>query len=286
MNSSTRRAFAVLRKARLIACFSAALFLLVALLVVDGLQALMRGDFNRIDLPLGGQTLVSGAMPLQAKGHADITASIEGLDGINFTPLTDFKGHWFGAHMWRATLDASAATEAGRAVLTVLDLVPAKSTTSNATIMVQNPNQIYMITVWPSEEAMRAAHLSFSSRLTGLSAFVLAGAIFACGIGIAIWHVLVNGAAHRALAREGFFFIHGRKKTEEGYLAFFAPGDRQDLQTQQPVSLLTHAGVEQQQGVLRECSPQKCGALFSPDEATAPRHGWLVRYEAGTRPLL
>ena len=278
MSASLRRAYAALRQARLSGSVSACFFLLTCLLLLDGLQSLMRSDFNRIDLPLGGQTLISGAMPQQAESRADIVAIVEGLDGIDFVPLTDFRGHWFGAHMWRATLDASNATKPGTAELTIVDMVPAKSTTTNATILVQNPNQIYTITVWPSEETMQAAHLSLARRLTGLAAFVWAGLSFACGFGIAVGHYFLSKAAHRALAAEGIFPIYGRKKTEEGYLAFFIPGDGQDFQARQPVSLLTSSGLEQQQGALHECSPKKHSALFSLDEATAPRHGWLLRY--------
>jgi len=284
MSPSLSRAFATQRKADLSGYFSACFFLLAALLVIDGLQALMREDFSRVHLPLGGRVLLSGAMPQQAKEHADIIAIIEGNDGLSFMPLTDFKGHWFGAHMWRGALDASKATEAGRAVLTIVDMVPAKSTTGNATIVVQNPNQIFDVTVWPSAEAMRAAHFSLIHRQTGLSAFILAALSLACAIGIGAVHFFLNVAAHRALALEGIFSIYGRKKTKEGYLAFFSPVDRQDLQAQQPVSLLASSGEERQQGVLQECTPKKCSALFSLDEATAPRHGWLVRYDHGAKP--
>ena len=281
MSGSPGRALAALRIARLSGSFSACCFLLVALLVADGLQALMRDDFNRIDLPLGGRVLVSGAMPLQAKAHADIIADIEGLDGLSFTPLTDFKGFWFGAHMWRATLDASAASASGQAVLTVVDLVPARSSSGNATIMVQNPNQIYAVTVWPSEKAMQAAHFSLCRRLTGLSAFVWAGVSFACGIAVSVRHFFFNRAAHRALAEEGFFVIHGLRKTDAGYQAIFSPGDRQDMQARQPMVLLTPAGAPQGSGILHECSPHQGSALF-PLDGTPPRYGWLLRCEAET----
>jgi hypothetical protein len=284
VSGAPSRAFAALRIARLSGKLSTCFFLLVSLLVVDGLQALMRDDFNRIDLPLGGQVLVSGAMPRQTKTHADILADIEGLDGLSFTPLTDFRGYWLGAHMWRATLDASAASASGRAVLTVVDLVPARSTTSNATIMVQNPHQIYAVTVWPSAEAMQAAHFSLSRRFTGLSAFVWAGISFACGIVVAVRHFFFNRAAHRALADEGIFVIHGLRKTDIGYLAMFSPDARTDLQARQPVILLSPEGVEQGSGVLHECSPHKGSALFSPDGAP-PRYGWLLRHEPETSAL-
>jgi len=282
VNSSLRRAFLALRKARLIGYASACFCMLTTLLVLDGLQALMRDDFNRIDLPLGGQTRISGAMPLQAKDYTDITATVEGNDGLKFMPLASFKGFWLGAPMWRATLAADAATTPGRAVLTVLDLVPAKSATSNATIMVQNPNLIYIVTVWPSEEAMLAAHFSLSRRLTGLSAFLLAGLSISCGIALGAWHLFLYQTAQQALAREGLFAIHGMLKTDAGYQAIFSPGARTDLREQQPVFLLTPEGLEQRRGVLSACSPHKHSALFSLD-GVPPRYGWLLRYEPDIR---
>jgi len=278
VSGSLERALAALRMARLSGTLSACCFLLVALLVADGLQALMRDDFNRIDLPLGGRVLVSGAMPLQAKAYADLIADIEGLDGLSFTPLADFRGFWLGAHMWRATLDASAASASGQAVLTVVDLVPAKSAASNATIMVQNPNQIYAVTVWPSETAMQAAHFSLSRRFTGMSAFIWAGVCFACGIAVSVRHFFFNRAAHRALAEEGIFVIHGLRKTDAGYQAIFSPGDK-DGQARQPVLLLTPAGAPQGSGVLDACSPHQSSALF-PLDGTPPRYGWLLRCES------
>jgi hypothetical protein len=284
MSASLSRAFAALRKAELSGRASACFFLLTVLFIVDGLQALMRNDFNQIDLPLGERVLLSGAMPMDLKQHADIVVTIEGIEGLSFTPLTDFKGLWFGAHMWRGVLDAGKATEPGRAVLTIVDMVPAKSTTGNATIMVQNPNQIFTVTVWPSTEAMRAADFALTRRLTGQPPFLLAPLGLLCAIGIGVWHYFLSATAHRALALEGIFPIYGRKKTEEGYLAFFSPGGGRDFQAQQLVSLLTPSGIEQQKGMLHECTPKKHSALFSPDEATAPRFGWLVRYEPGARP--
>jgi hypothetical protein len=279
MNSALRRALASLRTVRLVGRISACFCTLAVLLLADGLQALMRNDFNHVDLPLGGQVLISGAMPLHAKDHTDVIASIEGHDGISFTLLTSFKGLGFGAHMWRAALDVDAASAPGTAVLTVLDLVPAKNAATNATITVQNPYQIYTITVWASEKAMQAAHLSFSRRLTGISAFLTAALSAACGIALGALNIFLHLAAHKALAKEGIFAVHGRKKTDAGYQAIFDPaGADSFLQTQQPMSLLSPDGVEQNAGVLIECSRLKGSALF-PLDGAHPRFGWLLRYE-------
>jgi len=282
MNDSLRRAFAALHKARSAGYASACCFLLTALLVIDGLQALVRDDFSRIDLPLGGQVLMSGAMPLQAKKHTDIVTEIEGLDGLEFIPLEDFRSFWMGSHMWRAKLDASAVTEPGQAVLTIVDMVPAKSTSgSGATITVQNPNQVYAVTVWASPEAMQAAHFSLARRLTGLSAFIWAALSVICALGIGAWHAFLNNAAHNALAREGIFVIHGLQKTDAGYQAIFVADAAMELR--QPMSLLNLQGVEQGMGVLCEYSAKKYRVLFPPDGAV-PRYGWLLRYTPEPRP--
>jgi hypothetical protein len=140
--------------------------------------------------------------------------------------------------MWRATLDASAVTEPGKAILTIVDIVPTKSTTGNTTITVQPPGQIYIITVWPSAEAMQAAHFSLARRLTGLSASLWAGLSVACAIGIGVWHIFLSYAAQRALAQEGLFIIHGIQKTDAGYQAIFFLDTKMDLQLQHPMSLL------------------------------------------------
>jgi len=272
-----------LRKVRLAGYACTCAFTLTALLVLDGLQALVRDDFNNVDLPMGGQVYMSGAMPLKAKEHTEIRFDIEGVEGLSFTPITDFKGFWMGAHMWRATLDASNVTEPGKAVLTIVDLVPAKSTTTDATITVQNPSQIYTITVWPSAEAMQAAHLSFSRRVTGLPAFLTAALCLACGIAISVVNMLLFQAAQRILAQAGLFTIYGMKKTDAGHQVTFSQCDRKDVRAGQPISLLTPEGVEQGWGVLHSCAPYKCIALF-PLDGTPPLYGWLLRYTPDTQP--
>jgi hypothetical protein len=278
VSDSLHRAFTALQKARLVGYASACFWVLAVMLLIDGLQTLMRTDFNRIDLPLGEQVFMSGAMPLDAKTHSDLDVTIEGNDGLSFTPHTDFKGLWFGAHMWRATLDASNTTQTGEAVLTVLDMVPAKNKNTNATIMVQNPNQIFSITVWPSRKAMLASHYSLSRRLTGFSAFLWAPMSLACGLLLGVANLFLNSAAQNALTREGLFAVYGRRKMEAGYHAFFMPGVRSDLLAQQPMALLTPSGQEQGRGVLVECTRFK-GTVFFPLDGVPPHFGWLLRYE-------
>ena len=264
-----------MRKAEFTGRISACFFFLASLVVLDGLQALMREDFRRIDVALGGQVKISGGMPLEAKTQADLVVTIEGVDGLEFVQLTDFKGYWLGAHMWRATLDASYVTRPGHAVLIIEDMVPAKSTTSGAMITVQNPNLIFEITVWPSAEAMRAADFSLVRRLTGLNAFIWTGLSIVCALGTAAVHMVLVRKAYRVLAKESIFFISGRKETEEGYVAIFWPAGRQDLRAGQPVLLLDPQGVGKRSGVLGECTPVKCLAHFSYD-GVVPGHGWLL----------
>jgi hypothetical protein len=273
-----RQAFAALRKARLVGYAGACILVTAVILFADGLQMLMRTDFNEVHVVAGERVAMSGSMPLKVKEHADIVVFIEGHDELIFTPHEHFKGLWFGTHMWRATLDASAATKPGTAFLTIEDLVPAKSKTTGETIEVQNPAQTFVITVWASKEAMQAAHLSYTRRVTGISPFIKAAVCLACGIALGVMTMFSNLAAHSALAQLGLFAVHGRLTTEQGYLAVFSPDARRDLRAGQPMILLTPDGIEQGKGVLSECTQHKGLALF-PFDCPPPLYGWLLRYE-------
>jgi hypothetical protein len=159
-----------------------------------------------------------------------------------------------------------------------VDLVPAKSTTGNATITVQNPTQIYSITVWPSAEAMQAANLSFSRRVTGLNAFFSAGLSLACAIAVSLVNMVLFTKAQRILAQAGLFTIYKMKTTDAGYETTFSQGDRLDIRAGQTVALLTLEGAEQGRSVVHSCAPNKCVVLF-PLDGVQPSFDWLLRCE-------
>jgi hypothetical protein len=275
VNAAPARLLAALNRAYLIGRVSACLCFCALFSLIDGFQGLVREDFNHIELPVRGRMMLSGAMPADLTDHTRLAAEIDGIEGLRFTPLTSFKGFWMGGAMWRGELEAGAVP--GTAVLTVRDLVPAKKAGSNATSMVQNPAQIYRITVWASEAELRAAQPSFLRRLTGLPPFPAAGLFLLAGIGFGAWHALRFHRVQCALAAEGFFLVYGVLPHEKGVQAAFSPAGREeDLRTGLPVILLGPEGGEAASGILDECGPKKYAALFA-EGPTPPRHGDLLR---------
>lgn len=266
-----------LRLARVLAVVSSCFCFLALLCILDGLQALMRADFNQIDLAVGETVPMSGAMPLEAKEHTQILWDIDGDPGLHFTPKTSFKGFWLGAFMWRGELSAAPGTEPGPATLTIVDMVPAKSTTTNATITVQNPSQIYHITVWPTEAALQGGQLSLGKRLTGYSGLVLAGGAVLLGILTGAAHAFHLHRVQRAFAARQIFFLIGVQKRADGFRAAFSPEGREgDLRVGLHVDLIDMQGGTRGRGTITECGPKKYAALFPPD-GVMPGHNLLMR---------
>jgi hypothetical protein len=268
-----------LRRVLFLGRVSAVLCFCALCCLADGLQSLMREDFNHVALAAGGRTRLSGAMPANLKDHTELEVDIEGDADLRFTPLSSFRGFWMGVFMWRAELEAGAVP--GTAELVVRDMVPAKNVGKNATILVQNPAQVYSVTVWPSEEALRAAHPSLVHRLTACSPFVFAVVCVAGGIAFGLLHAVCFHKLQRALARQGLFFIHGILRNAEGVRAVFVPENTEDIRPGADVALLTPEGRETGGSGRAECGPKRCTVLFPPGGAQ-PRYGMILRLEKKT----
>lgn len=284
---------ALLRRSRLFGRVSALFFLLAALAVVDGLQTLMRHEFNTLDLVPGESVLLSGMLPADAKSHDDLVFTLEGASEPVFEPLETYKGFWMGGHMWRARLEIPASAVPGNIVLTVRDIIKedvdggAFDDERDRSILYggqQNPALIFGIAVWESAAARQAADISLIRRWTGFPAFGLAaGALFfALACGIANWAVFRRAEA--ALAGHGVFFIHGIKElTPEsgapatalsGYKAFFAHAGS-TLEPGTSITLMDRDWHEKSRGYLLEADAHKGYALF-PGKGERPQYGWLA----------
>ena len=290
-----KHAAALLVRARFYGIFCAVLFGLAALTVLDGLQTLMRHDFNRLDLVPGESLAVSGSLPQGAETYTDLKFTVEGSSALRFTPLESFKGFWFGGLMWRGEVTAAPGAAPGRATLTIIDLVPAKkvapadangtgsapSTPSDASAesaLVQNPMLVHHIYIHADEAARRSAELSLLLRFTGIPPFVAAVFFFACALVTGFAHWRVFGLAERALAVFGIFFVHGVKTEARGTVAAFSLSGRDDVGTGQKVRLLDVSGQAVGSGTITEITRNKGFALFPPT-GRPPRYGRLVTLE-------
>lgn len=282
-------------RSRVLGKFSACIFLIAALAVIDGLQTLMRQDFNSVSLVPGETVLMSGMMPQNATSHAELLVRVEGLSGLTFKPVTSFKGFWMGGDMWRAELSANATTLPGKGTLTVVDMVPMKkvgqtsvrdedsprqpvsgnsSNSSSAPVMGQNPALVYSLSVWGSATEREASEHSFIRRFTGRAPFAAAAAAAGAALLFGIGNFICFSKAEKTLARRKVYVIHGIKKQADGLDASFAHAGQDDFTPGDAVALYDTNWREQGRGLLVKKDHVKGFARFSPD--TPPHYGWLV----------
>ena len=294
-------------RSRMLGKLSACIFLLAALAVVDGLQTLMRHEFNEISLIPGETVVMSGMMPQNATTHGDLIVEMEGLSGLTFTPTDSFKGFWMGGNMWRADLTASATAAPGKGSLTVVDMVPLKKVgkavlhdedsprgqvaapadpsggngTEDSegkgaeTIIGQNPTLVYSVVIWPTPADLQAAEHSFIRRFTGIAPFAAAAAAAGLAFLFGIANFIFFARAEARLAAHCIYFIHGIKAQADGSLhASFAHAGKNEFSAGDPVILYDTRWREHGRGVIVNKDRFKGFAGFSPQ--TPPRYGWLV----------
>lgn len=290
---------ALLARSRLLGRVSAFIFFIAMLAVFDALQTLVRHEFNSIDLVAGETVMVSGMMPADARTVADLLVEYEGDAGVMFEPLETYKGFWMGGFMWRANLTAGANVSPGKTYVTIVDVIKAESSASDSKddkdrILLyggqQNPALVYAVSVWPSEEARRAADNSFFRRFTGLPAFgvAVAAVLLALIAGLGNW--LAFARAEAALAPHGVFYIYGVKDlavavkqalpgqkilATSGHKAIFSRLD-QPFAVGDPVLLLNKDWTVQGEGSILEVERFKAHARFAED-SVKPRYGWLIQ---------
>lgn len=283
---SFEKAKGLLGRSRLLGKISALVFVVAMFAVFDGLQTLVRHEFNSIGVIPGEELLVSGMLPAGVKSHEELVIHIEGDAAIRFTPLETYKGFWMGGQMWRARLDVPANVAPGRATITVVDILPEEDKDKTAFAGQQNPALVFGINIFVGDEERRASDNSLIRRYIGLPAFgIAAGAVLlAICIGFASWRTF--GRAEQELAENGVFFIHGVKQLENdglgpfpmvGYRTAFAHAGKKFYRNE-PVILYDNRWREQGRGSLVEVTKIKAFALF-PLDGVRPQYGWLVARE-------
>lgn len=289
--SSLEEAKTLLARSRLMGRVSTFIFLLAVIAVLDGLQTLMRHEFNDIAAVPGEEVLVSGMLPGGMSSHEGIIVRIEGDVDISFVPFETYKGFWMGGHMWRARLSVPANASEGRSLIIVEDILPEEDKDKTSFAGMQNPALVFTVSVFPTEEARRASDNSLIRKYTGFPAFgVAAAAIFlALMAGLANWRLFSR--AENALAVHGIFFIHGVKALSAdvaagpwpsvGYKAAFAHAG-QSFFKDEPVMLMDRDWKAQGQGAVKEVTHIKAFAFF-PESGTRPQYGWLVARESNRK---
>ena len=94
----------LLARSRFMGRVSTVIFLLAVLAVFDGLQTLMRHEFNNIAVVPGEEVLVSGMLPGGVTSHEGVLVRLAVAADTSFGPFETSQGSWTGGHIWRARL--------------------------------------------------------------------------------------------------------------------------------------------------------------------------------------
>jgi hypothetical protein len=306
MTAPPEQGLALLRHARLLARISAFFCILTVFGILDGLQELVRNDYNHIDMLPGESASITGMYPAGASQQQDIIARLEGAEGLHFTLAESYKGFWLGGQMWRGVLSAAPDMPPGKATLTIIDVVlgrlegtPPQERRGGVnpvqTPGIQNPALTHTITVWESAAARRAAEHAYAKRYLGLPPFGAAAIAFACAFLGGFAHLIFFQKAEKSFAAQGVFFIHGVKFPASGAKSPTAvalrPADRQteivaafSLVGRDPMPagaamiLYSEEWKEMGRGMFTRSGKGKGYASFA---SVTPRYGWLV--EAATK---
>ena len=118
---------------------------LAVLVLVDGLQALMRAGSYHLDIVAGQGTMLSGPIGIDKPRDSDLLVSVtpEGAP-LSFRLDGFFASYWFGNGMWRGEIVAEQGATPGTYALSVR----VRGTPASAT-------QRYEVTVWSDAASLR-----------------------------------------------------------------------------------------------------------------------------------
>ena len=145
---------------------------LAVLVLVDGLQALMRAGSYHLDIVAGQGTMLSGPIGIDKPRDSDLLVSVtpEGAP-LSFRLDGFFASYWFGNGMWRGEIVAEQGATPGTYALSVR----VRGTPASAT-------QRYEVTVWSDAASQRQGAYSLTVSLLGFNPFWLSGILACIGI--------------------------------------------------------------------------------------------------------
>lgn len=174
---------------------------LAVLVLVDGLQALMRAGSYHLDIVAGQGTMLSGPIGIDKPRDSDLLVSVtpEGAP-LSFRLDGFFASYWFGNGMWRGEIVAEQGATPGTYSLSVR----VRGTPASAT-------QRYEITVWSDAASQRQGAYSLTVSLLGFNPFWLSGILACIGIVPGLLSFLSGRRIVRLLWYAGFSEVSARR---------------------------------------------------------------------------
>ena len=179
---------------------------LAVLVLVDGLQALMRAGSYHLDIVAGQGTMLSGPIGIDKPRDSDLLVSVtpEGAP-LSFRLDGFFASYWFGNGMWRGEIVAEQGATPGTYALSVR----VRGTPASAT-------QRYEVTVWSDAASLRHGAYSLTVSLLGFNPFWLSGILACIGVVPGLLSFLSGRRIVRLLWYAGFSEVFRTDSKKEG----------------------------------------------------------------------
>lgn len=191
---------------------------LAVLVLVDGLQALMRSGSYHLDIVAGQGTMLSGPIGIDKPRDSDLLVSVspEGAP-VSFRLDGFFASYWFGNGMWRGEV----AAEPGAAPGTYSVSLRVRGTPASAT-------QRYAVTVWSDATSLRQGSHSLTVSLLGFNPFWLSGILACIGIVPGLLSFVAGRRIVRLLWYAGYSEVFRMAPQKDGSLLLWCPGSKKE----------------------------------------------------------
>ena len=189
---------------------------LAVLVLVDGLQALMRAGSYHLDIVAGQGTMLSGPIGIDKPRDSDLLVSVtpEGAP-LSFRLDGFFASYWFGNGMWRGEIVAEQGATPGTYALSVRG----RGTPASAT-------QRYEVTVWSDAASLRQGAYSLTVSLLGFNPFWLSGILACIGVVPGLLSFLSGRRIVRLLWYAGFSEVFRTEARKDGSLMLWCSGSK------------------------------------------------------------
>ncbi|WP_300718450.1 hypothetical protein [uncultured Desulfovibrio sp.] len=191
---------------------------LAVLVLVDGLQALMRAGSYHLDIVAGEGTMLSGPIGIDKPRAGDLLVSVspEGAP-VSFRLDGFFASYWFGNGMWRGEV----AAEPGATPGTYSVSLRVRGTPASAT-------QRYEVTVWSDATSLRQGAHSLTVSLLGFNPFWLSGILACIGIVPGLLSFVAGRRIVRLLWYAGYSEVFRMAPQKDGSLLLWCPGSKKE----------------------------------------------------------
>lgn len=208
--------------------------------VFDGLVSSYRKPANSLDVVAGSTVDINGRLYGSAKAVSDLSYTISdpGLK-LEFDHNL-YSGFWFGEGMWRGKISAPQDMGSGSYIIKMK--YPDVNNIKPKDLKKFQKLSTYTINVHEDRNAMHAASLSFLTRISGVSPWIVFGFFFPLLLVGGAINYRISTILEILMAKNGQAEIYRISRVEKGFEVYFGLGQKHGLGKGDIIDLLSDHG--------------------------------------------